>query len=61
VKKAAHEGKCWDTVDKEMKLAKYASTPGYRQALPFILRRYYEASKHKAVLDRTKQLRVEDL
>ena len=40
VKKAAHEGKCWDTVEKEMKLPKYASTPGYEQALPFILRRY---------------------
>ena len=24
VKKAAHEGKCWDTVEKEMKLPKYA-------------------------------------
>ena len=40
VKKAAHEGKCWDTVEKEMKLPKYASIPGYEQALPFILRRY---------------------
>jgi glyoxylase-like metal-dependent hydrolase (beta-lactamase superfamily II) len=40
VKKAAHEGKCWDTVEKEMKLPKYANTPGYEQALPFILRRY---------------------
>jgi hypothetical protein len=34
------EGKCWDTVEKEMKLPKYAGTPGYEQALPFILRRY---------------------
>jgi glyoxylase-like metal-dependent hydrolase (beta-lactamase superfamily II) len=40
VKKAAHEGKCWDTVEKEMKLPKYANIPGYEQALPFILRRY---------------------
>jgi glyoxylase-like metal-dependent hydrolase (beta-lactamase superfamily II) len=40
VKKAAQEGKCWDAVEKEMKLPKYASTPGYEQALPFILRRY---------------------
>jgi len=40
VKKAAHEGKCWDAVEKEMKLPKYASMPGYEQALPFILRRY---------------------
>jgi glyoxylase-like metal-dependent hydrolase (beta-lactamase superfamily II) len=40
VKKAAQEGKCWDTVEKEMKLPKYVSTPGYEQALPFVLRRY---------------------
>ena len=40
VKKAAHEGKCWYTVEKEIKLPKYASIPGYEQALPFILRRY---------------------
>ena len=40
VKKAAHEGKCWDAVEKEMKLPKYANMPGYEQALPFILRRY---------------------
>jgi glyoxylase-like metal-dependent hydrolase (beta-lactamase superfamily II) len=40
VKKAAQEGKCWDTVEKEMKLPKYASIPNYEQALPFVLRRY---------------------
>lgn len=40
VKTAAREGKCWDPVEKEMKLPKYASWPGYEQALPFILRRY---------------------
>jgi glyoxylase-like metal-dependent hydrolase (beta-lactamase superfamily II) len=40
VKKAAQEGKCWDTVEKEMKLPKYAGVPGYEQALPFVLRRY---------------------
>jgi glyoxylase-like metal-dependent hydrolase (beta-lactamase superfamily II) len=40
VKKAAHEGKCWDTVEKEMKLPKYATYPNYETALPFILRRY---------------------
>ena len=28
VKKAAREGKCWDTVEKEMKLPKYADWPG---------------------------------
>lgn len=40
VKTAAQEGKCWDVVEKEMKLPKYASVPGYEGALPFVLRRY---------------------
>jgi glyoxylase-like metal-dependent hydrolase (beta-lactamase superfamily II) len=40
VKVAAQEGKCWDTVEKEMKLPKYESMPGYAGGLPFILRRY---------------------
>lgn len=40
VKSAAREGKCWDAVEKELKLPKYANTPGYEQALPFVLRRY---------------------
>jgi glyoxylase-like metal-dependent hydrolase (beta-lactamase superfamily II) len=40
VKVAAREGKCWDTVEKEMKLPKYESWPGYEQGLPFVLRRY---------------------
>jgi glyoxylase-like metal-dependent hydrolase (beta-lactamase superfamily II) len=40
VRTAAREGKYWDTVEKEMKLPKYASWPNYEQALPFILRRY---------------------
>jgi glyoxylase-like metal-dependent hydrolase (beta-lactamase superfamily II) len=40
VRTAAREGKCWDTVEKEMKLPKYASWPNYEQALPFVLRRY---------------------
>jgi glyoxylase-like metal-dependent hydrolase (beta-lactamase superfamily II) len=40
VKVAAREGKCWDTVEKEMQLPKYASWPGYQNGLPFILRRY---------------------
>jgi glyoxylase-like metal-dependent hydrolase (beta-lactamase superfamily II) len=40
VKTAAREGKCWDPVEKEMKLPKYAGWPGYESALPFILRRY---------------------
>ena len=40
VKTAAQEGKCWDTVEKELKLPKYASWPGYEAGLPFVLRRY---------------------
>jgi hypothetical protein len=40
VQKAAREGKCWDTVEKEMKLPKYAGWPGYENNLPFVLRRY---------------------
>jgi glyoxylase-like metal-dependent hydrolase (beta-lactamase superfamily II) len=40
VKKAAQEGKCWDTVEKEMKLPKYADWPNYEAAMPFVLRRY---------------------
>ena len=40
VKVAAREGKCWDGVEKEMKLSKYESWPGYQNNLPFVLRRY---------------------
>jgi len=40
VRTAAREGKCWDPVEKEMKLPKYANWPGYEQNLPFVLRRY---------------------
>ena len=40
VKVAAREGKCWDTVEKEMKLPKYEKWPGYENNLPFVLRRY---------------------
>ena len=40
VKLAAREGKCWDRVEKEMKLPKYSDWPNYEQALPFVLRRY---------------------
>lgn len=32
--------KCWDGVEKELKLPKYESWPGYEQNLPFVLRRY---------------------
>jgi glyoxylase-like metal-dependent hydrolase (beta-lactamase superfamily II) len=40
VRTAAREGKCWDTVEKEMKLPKYADWPNYEAAMPFVLRRY---------------------
>jgi glyoxylase-like metal-dependent hydrolase (beta-lactamase superfamily II) len=40
VRVAAREGKCWDAVEKEMKLPNYESWPGYEQNLPFVLRRY---------------------
>jgi hypothetical protein len=40
VQAAAREGKCWDTVEKELKLPNYSSWPNYEQALPFTLRRY---------------------
>jgi glyoxylase-like metal-dependent hydrolase (beta-lactamase superfamily II) len=40
VKVAAREGKCWDGVEKELKLPKYESWPGYANNLQFVLRRY---------------------
>ena len=40
VKKAAQEGKCWDTVEKELQMPKYSSWPGYATGMPFVLRRY---------------------
>jgi glyoxylase-like metal-dependent hydrolase (beta-lactamase superfamily II) len=40
MKKLAQEGKCWDTAEKEFKLEKYASWPGYASGVPFIARRY---------------------
>jgi glyoxylase-like metal-dependent hydrolase (beta-lactamase superfamily II) len=40
VKLAAREGKCWDGVEKELKLPKYESWPGYQNNLQFVLRRY---------------------
>jgi hypothetical protein len=40
VKTAAREGKCWDTVEKEVKLPQYESWPRYANNLPFVLRRY---------------------
>jgi glyoxylase-like metal-dependent hydrolase (beta-lactamase superfamily II) len=40
VKTAARAGKCWEAAEKEFKLVKYASWPGYENGLPFIARRY---------------------
>lgn len=40
VKIAAREGKCWDAAEKEVTLPKYESWPGYKNNLPFVLRRY---------------------
>ena len=40
VKAEAQAGKCWDGVEKDLKLPKYQSWPGYEQNLPFVLRRY---------------------
>ena len=40
MKKLAQDGKCWDTAEKEFKLAKYEGWPGYASGLPFIARRY---------------------
>ena len=40
MKKMGQDGKCWDTAEKEFKLPKYESWPGYASGLPFIARRY---------------------
>ena len=40
VKAAAREGKCWDAAEKEVKLPKYESWPGYQNNLQFVVRRY---------------------
>ncbi len=40
VKEQAQQGKCWEPVEKEMQLPKYANWPGYANGLPFVLRRY---------------------
>ena len=40
VKPLAREGKCWEPVEKEVKLPKYEKWPGYEAGLPFVLRRY---------------------
>ena len=40
VKAEAQAGKCWDTVEKDLKLPKYENWPGYANNLQFVLRRY---------------------
>jgi len=40
MKKLAREGKCWDQAEKEFKLPKYESWPGYQNNLPFVARRH---------------------
>jgi glyoxylase-like metal-dependent hydrolase (beta-lactamase superfamily II) len=40
MKKLGQDGKCWDTAEKEFKLAGYEGWPGYPNNLEFIARRY---------------------
>jgi glyoxylase-like metal-dependent hydrolase (beta-lactamase superfamily II) len=40
IKSLAREGKCWDQVEKEFKMEKYATLPGYANGLQFVARRY---------------------
>ncbi len=40
VKAEAQAGKCWDGVEKGLKLPKYESWAGYENNMPFVLRRY---------------------
>jgi len=40
VKAEAQAGKCWDPVEKDLKLPKYENWANYAQNLPFVLRRY---------------------
>jgi glyoxylase-like metal-dependent hydrolase (beta-lactamase superfamily II) len=40
VKKQARDGKCWEPAEKEVKLEKYESWPGYAAGLPLVVRRY---------------------
>src|SRR5947199_6154386 len=36
----AQAGKCWDAVEKDFKMEKYATLPGYAAGLPLVARRY---------------------
>jgi glyoxylase-like metal-dependent hydrolase (beta-lactamase superfamily II) len=40
IKKLAQDGKCWDTVEKEYKMPKYATLPGYENGIGLVARRY---------------------
>jgi glyoxylase-like metal-dependent hydrolase (beta-lactamase superfamily II) len=40
VRAEAREGRCWDPVESQLKLPKYASWPNYEANLQFVLRRY---------------------
>jgi glyoxylase-like metal-dependent hydrolase (beta-lactamase superfamily II) len=40
VKTEAQLGRCWEPVESQLKLPKYAMWPGYEANLPFVLRRY---------------------
>lgn len=40
MKKMGQDGKCWDQAEKDFKLPKYESMPGYANGLQFVARRY---------------------
>ena len=40
MKTMAQDGKCWEPAEKELKMSKYQSWPGYAAGLPLIARRY---------------------
>ena len=40
IKTDAQAGKCWDAVEKDFKMEKYATLPGYANGLPMVARRY---------------------
>jgi glyoxylase-like metal-dependent hydrolase (beta-lactamase superfamily II) len=40
VKAEALQGRCWEPVESQLKLPKYAGWPAYEANLPFVLRRY---------------------
>ena len=36
----SEDGKCWDAVEKDFQMPKYATLPGYQAGLGFVARRY---------------------